>query len=66
MIRIAPKGANSFLSDLIRIQKGGKNENGRVASPESVPIHLKMHDYTTKGNQSGLKASPSLLQTVNS
>ena len=37
----APTGANSFLSELTPIQKGGKNENGRVDSPESVPIHLK-------------------------
>ena len=24
------------------IEKGGKNENGTVASPESIPIHLKV------------------------
>ena len=33
-------GADSFLQELIPIEEGGKNENGRVASPESVLIHL--------------------------
>ena len=37
----APRGANSFLSELTPIQEGGKNENGSDVSPFSVPIHLK-------------------------
>ena len=40
MVRILSRGANSFLSELTPIQKGGKNENGIVGSPGSVPIHL--------------------------
>ena len=39
----APKGANSFLEELIRIVKGGQNENDRVAFLESVPINLNMY-----------------------
>ena len=34
-------GANSFLYEMTPICIGGNNENDRVASPESVPIHLK-------------------------
>ena len=37
----------SFL-ELTAIQKGGKNKNGRVDSPESVPIHLKINGYIFK------------------
>ena len=37
----APRGANYFLQEVTLIQKGGKNEHGIVASPESVPIHFK-------------------------
>ena len=29
------------------IEKGGKNENGTVASPESIPIHLKVYGFTS-------------------
>ena len=36
----APVGANSFLSELIPTEKGDENENGRVASPESLHLHL--------------------------
>ena len=36
----APTGADSFLQELIPIKEGSKNENGRVAFPESVLIHL--------------------------
>ena len=33
--------ANSFFfAEVDFTNKGGKNENGRVASPESLPIHL--------------------------
>ena len=32
----APNGANSCLFRVDPIEKGGKTENGRVASPESV------------------------------
>ena len=35
------KRANSFLSKLTHIEKGGKNENSKVASPESYPVILK-------------------------
>ena len=36
----APRGANSFLLELTLIEKRGKKENSRVASPESQPIDL--------------------------
>ena len=36
----APLGANSFLEEMTTVYMGGNNENDRVASPESVPIHL--------------------------
>ena len=32
--------ANSFISELILIEKGDKNNNGRATSPESGPVHL--------------------------
>ena len=38
----APQGANSFLLKFTPNEMGGKNENKIVASPDSVPIHLKM------------------------
>ena len=38
----APMGANSFPYEVIPIYMGGNNENDRVDSPESVPIHLKI------------------------
>ena len=38
----APMGANSFLQELTPNAEGGKNENDWVASPELVPIHLKV------------------------
>ena len=34
----APVGANSFLKELTPMENGGKNENGKIASP-SVPNH---------------------------
>ena len=37
------KGANSFLEELTPMEKGGQNENGRVASPKCVAIYLKQH-----------------------
>ena len=39
--RICSYRSKFFLQELTNIEKGGKNENGRVASPENVPIHLK-------------------------
>ena len=36
----APRGANSFLKELTPIEKRCRNEINRVASPESIPIHL--------------------------
>ena len=42
MKEFAPGGANSFLKELISIEKGSKTENDRVASPESVSIHLNV------------------------
>ena len=35
------EGENSFLSELTPNEKGGQNERSRVASLESVLIHLK-------------------------
>ena len=35
-------GANSFLYETTPISIGGNKENDRVASPESVSIHLKL------------------------
>ena len=32
--------ANCFLSELIPIEKGHKNESDLVASPEKIPIYL--------------------------
>ena len=43
--RFAPMGANSFLHEITPTCMGG-NKNDRVASPESVPIHFKVHEYT--------------------
>ena len=42
-----------ILSELTAIKKGDKNENGRVASPESVAIHFQVLNfwYTTKKMQ---------------
>ena len=37
-------GANSFLKELTPNEIGGKNENDRVASHESEPIHLTLTD----------------------
>ena len=34
-------GANSFFYETTPIYLGGNDENDRVASPESVPIHLQ-------------------------
>ena len=36
----APLGANSCLELLIRSEQRGKNENGRVASLESIPAKV--------------------------
>ena len=40
-------GANSFLYEMTPIYKRGNNENDRVASPESVHIHLNMNGHTS-------------------
>ena len=37
---LAPMGAKSFLYEMTPFYMGGNNENNRVASPESVLIHL--------------------------
>ena len=42
--RIIDRGTNSFHT-FIPIKMGGKTENVRVASPEVVPIHLKMNQF---------------------
>ena len=34
-------GINSFLNEMTTIYMGGNSENDRVASPVTVPIHLK-------------------------
>ena len=39
----APMGATSFPYEMTPIYTGGKNENERVAFPENVPYHLKLH-----------------------
>ena len=39
-------GANSFPYEMTPIHMGGNNENDRVASPESVPIHLNTNMAT--------------------
>ena len=47
--RIYPKESKFFPSGVDPIEQGSKHEN-RVASPESVPIHLKLpylFDYKT-------------------
>ena len=38
--KIAYRGANSFIGGFALIEKGGRNENGRVASPKIVAIPL--------------------------
>ena len=38
------KRANLSLKKLFHIEKGGrKNENGRIASPESIPMHVNYY-----------------------
>lgn len=37
-----PRGANSFLSDLTPVDMRGRNIPDRIASHESVSIHLKI------------------------
>ena len=37
---IVPIGAHSYLQDLTPIKKKGKNDTSRVASPETVTVHL--------------------------
>ena len=39
---VSLSGADSFLSELAFISKGGKNGNDRVALPKSVPTHLNI------------------------
>ena len=41
MVGIAPRAANSSISELTSVQKGGKNENRRVASHEVYTITLE-------------------------
>ena len=38
----AHTGANSSFEELTPIEKGGKIENVRFASPDGVPVHLKV------------------------
>ena len=38
------EGATSFPQQLTPITKGGKTEDGRVASPKSIANHLNMSD----------------------
>ena len=46
----SPTGANSFLSELIPDEKGGKiKKKNRVASLESIPIHLNTVSIETNG-----------------
>ena len=39
-MKMTEMGGKSFLYEMTPIYIGGNNENDRVASPESVPIHL--------------------------
>ena len=39
-----------MLSDLTPFEKGEKNEKGTLASPVSVPIHLKIYASNKKSN----------------
>ena len=39
----APMGANCFLYEMTPVYMGCNKENGRVASPESVPIYLNLY-----------------------
>ena len=43
MKEFASLGANSFIQELTPIEKEDKNENGGVASPVSISIHLKAY-----------------------
>ena len=45
MKEFGPRGANSFLKELIHFEKGRKNENGRVTSLESTvkPLYKGTH-----------------------
>ena len=55
MKEFAPRGANSFFQEWIPIEKGGKNINGRVASPASVSVTLR-NNMTSVCNVLYLKA----------
>ena len=46
--RICLMGANSFLYERTPIYMGGNNDNHRLASPESVPIHLNIKQILVK------------------
>ena len=57
MKEFAPSGANSLLYEFTPLEKVGKNKTGRVASPEKVPIHLKVqYIAVTKHNLYQLNA----------
>ena len=43
-------GANPFLYEMTPIEMGSNNENYRIASPESVPIHLTRKIFLKNGN----------------
>ena len=49
----APEGANSFLSELILIENGGKNDNVRVAHNENKNKNLKI-GFNTEYNVLGV------------
>ena len=57
-------GANSFLYEKIPISMGGNNENDRVASPESVSIHLKHGVYSFKKEAVSVGANSFLLKFI--
>ena len=46
-------GAKSFLYEMTPTYKGGNNENGRVASLESVLIHPSVTFCSSHDNSSG-------------
>ena len=38
--KLAPMGVNSFIYGMTPIYMEGKDENNKIAVPESLPIHL--------------------------
>ena len=47
-LRICFDGSKSFLYEFTPDEMGDKNESKKVASPESVPVYLKLRRINTK------------------